>query len=161
MDKMLAIGIKKSIFSVEDVFQLVYGETFSPKVGVRCLKWKVNDFWKIPISYRKELVKKVNPDLLRKYAYCIAEVAIDSNGRFLWNTTLSYEDIESRKKLIDEFILWLKWGVKFGETNEMIDGLIYIESCVSSHPMYGLSPVLTSYTHKIDELMEKLGYSFC
>ena len=153
---MILIGIKKEVFSVEDIFTLVYGKIIRVRdsKGNQRSQWSVNQFWRIPVSYRKELVKKTCSKQLRRYAYCMTEVRI--NG-FRWSNSVDKTDIERREHIIDELTLWLKWGVEFDEPEEMLNALQELAWTLSLMPNAGMNNDLDRLLEKTDELIKQLA----
>ena len=103
MDKMLSIGLKKGCFSIEEIFNLIYGEITKGKKST----WHSKaTFRLVPVSYRKELIKKISKTdsgILNEAARALLEnrVALMKMNSFLHWTNL-----------LEEVVLWIEWGAK-------------------------------------------------
>lgn len=101
---MILIGLKKGVFSINEVVALIYG----PIVNRRWMA-KDDNFRSIPISYRKELVKKMDSSVLTDYALCLMGHEGYSIALRKVNCMIQWD------AFLEELNLWMSWGVKFDD----------------------------------------------
>jgi len=120
MDKMLTIGVKKGVFSYEELFELLYGRIQN---GVWLSK---PNFKEIPISYRKELIKKMASSDILKEA---------SKAFFSGNVQMREINTDNQwVDLLEEIALWIGWGVSLdlglSEVRKgILDNIDYVACC--------------------------------
>lgn len=141
MDKMLTIGVKKGVFSYEDVFNLIYGELI---INEKETIWHPRDkFRLIPVSYRKELIKKLSASKSDVLTEAVRALLED------WVVLREVNPATHWVNLLDEIALWIEWGVCLNLT------LSQIKSGIMRH--IGYIATMVPYPDSPAKLLEAFG----